>query len=835
MLLLTVFISLAGAGTVMAQGTYEIPELKKLLKTLPQGLSIIDNPFDKVPEIVKRTKQFQRERWFYEQRMYPFNFIPENAYSNSLSQKNLMNSDNLPAPWVPIGPTPQFYLNMYNTTGRVSSVKYHPVNPSILYIGGANGGVWKSTNGGANWQAMTISEASLATGSIVIDPVNPNIIYCGTGEATYSAASYSGRGILKSTDGGLTWVNYTMGLPSNTYFSRLVIRPNNSNQLFGACGLNGGLVKSTNAGVSWSQVYSERCDDIVFSPSGDTAYLIGSGTGFRISTDGGATWGDDNILPVGNTRNQLAICRNFPNTVYITTYAGGFNIKMYKTTTGGASFSPVTLPDPMTYNAVFSWYCYYMYVNPFDPNCAYVGLIYPWRTTNGGQNWSRIDTEELHVDQQALDFHPTNPDEMLVGNDGGVWKSTNRGTNWINLNSNLNLTQFYRIAVDPVSPPVVLGGSQDNGTMIRPSDVPVWNGVVGGDGNAVAFHPLNHLHVMGYSAGQSPYFATDGGTTYSSWNSQSVGLTGSSTFMGVITANPVLSGSFYTTRQKVFLSTSAGSNWIQLNSSGLSGDINNLAVSRNGSTMFASTGAGIYKSIDSGQTFTDIRNGLPDRAITSIRVHPNIDSSNVVVITYSGFGTDRIYKTTNSGNNWISVSGNLPDTPVNDLLIYYPGQSSSTLIAATDIGVFISDNYGANWSVFGTGLPNTICMSLAHDEKATGRVRIGTMGRGTWETDVATSISAVNDEIPSNYLLEQNYPNPFNPVTIIKFGIPENARVKLVIYDILGREIKTLVNKSMERGIYESVFNSSGVTSGVYIYKLTTEKYSISKKMVILK
>lgn len=829
------FFSLA-VTVIFAQGDENnIPELKKLWKSLPEGLNIKNNPFENVPEMVKRTKPFQRERWFYEQRMYPFNFIPENAYANSLFQKNLMQTDNMAAPWVSIGPTPQFYFNMYNTTGRVSSVKYHPLNPNILYIGGANGGVWKSTNGGQNWFAVTSNEASLATGSIVIDPVDPNIIYCGTGEATYSSASYSGRGILKSTNGGQTWVNYTTGLPGSTFFSRLVIRPNHTEQLFGACGLNGGLVKSTNAGVSWIQVYSERCDDIVFSPSGDTAYIIGSGTGFRISTDGGSSWSDDNILPAGNTRNQLAICKNFPNVVYIATYGGGFNLKMYKTTTGGASFSPVTLPDPMTYNAIFSWYCFYMYVNPFDPNYAYVGMIYPWRTTNGGQNFSRIDDNDFHVDQQALDFHLTNPDEMLVGNDGGVWKSTNRGNNWINLNSNLNLTQFYRIATDPVSSNVVLGGSQDNGTMIRSSNNPVWNGVVGGDGNAVAFHPLNHLHVMGYAAGQSPYYSTNGGANYQSWNSQSVGLTGSSPFMGVITPSSIQSGYFYTTRQKVFVSFSPGSNWTQLNSTGLSGDINCLAISRNEDYMFASTGSGIFKSTDGGQSFTSIRNGLPDRAITSIRVHPHVDSANVVVISYSGFGTDKIYKTTNTGANWFSISGNLPNTPVNDVLIYYPGQPSSTYIAATDIGVFSSNNYGGTWSVFGTGLPNTVCMSLAHDEKQTGRIRVGTMGRGAWETDVATSISNYNNEIPAEFSLKQNYPNPFNPVTKIQFSIPQNSEVKLRIFDVLGREIKTLLNSQLNKGNYEIIVNASDLSTGVYIYKLNAGFYSDVKKMMLVK
>ena len=128
----------------------------------------------------------------------------------------------------------------------------------------------------------------MSSGSIAIDPVNTSIIYYGTGEANYFATScYYGRGILKSTNGGLSWVNYTDGLTNLTYCSRIVIRPGNSTQIFAAMGTSG-LYKSTNSGINWMQILAGRCDDIIFSPSGINAYINGSGTGYRISTDGGS-------------------------------------------------------------------------------------------------------------------------------------------------------------------------------------------------------------------------------------------------------------------------------------------------------------------------------------------------------------------------------------------------------------------------------------------------------------------------------------------------------------------------------------------------------------------
>jgi hypothetical protein len=168
-----------------------------------QDLSIPDNLYDKADEYTKQRNAFNRERWFYEQRMYPFNTFPEDAYSNALQQRNRLRavrgffSDRSQAIWTNIGPTSGFYFSYGNISSRITTIKYDPNNPSIVYLGAAFGGVWKSTNSGLNWLPKTDNEASLSSGSIAIDPTNSNIIYYGTGEATYSAASYYGRGFAE--------------------------------------------------------------------------------------------------------------------------------------------------------------------------------------------------------------------------------------------------------------------------------------------------------------------------------------------------------------------------------------------------------------------------------------------------------------------------------------------------------------------------------------------------------------------------------------------------------------------------------------------------------------
>ena len=147
--------------------------------------------------------------------------------------------------------------------------------------------------------------------------------------------------------------------------------------------------------------------------------------------------------------------------------------------------------------------------------------------------------------------------------------------------------------------------------------------------------------------------------------------------------------------------------------------------------MFATSGSQVFKSTDEGINWTNISTGLPARTITSVYVHPS--DENQVLLTFSGFGTNKVYKSTNGGSGWASIQGNLPDTPVNDLLIFTDNAGfPNTYFAATDIGVFVTENNGANWIESSTGLPNTVIMHLDYSP-STKMLRAGTHGRGVYE------------------------------------------------------------------------------------------------------
>jgi photosystem II stability/assembly factor-like uncharacterized protein len=804
-----------------------------------QDLYIPNNPYDKADDYTKTKNSFNRERWFYEQRMFPNNFIPSDAYEKAFEQKNELRKKNgfmtaFASPWVLLGPTPGFYFNYSNISGRTTSARYHPVNPNIIYIGGAFGGLWKTTNGGLNWSPKADFQPSLSTGSIAIDPANPNVILYGTGEATYSGASYYGRGIFRSTNGGDNWILRLRanGLPNLTYCSRIVFKPGSSSIVYAAMGTSG-LYKSLDSGKTWTQVISGRCDDIVFNPTGTNAYITGSGTGYRISTDGGNTFTTNTSVTMG-TRNHIAICKAQPTILYIAVYSSSA-ITVYKSTDSGANFTQVAVG--VNFNGGQAWYDFYMHVNPFDPNYAYVGSIDIWRTTDGGVTFANItngySNGNVHVDEHNIDFNPINQDEMICTNDGGVWKSTDRGTTWTNLNATLTLTQFYRMTSDPSNSNHLLGGTQDNGTQ-RTTGTINWAAAFGGDGGEVCFNVANPLYMLGETQNNGVRRSTDGGV---SWASATGGLSGSGSWVGPLISHPSEAQVFFTGRQQVFKTTDGGALWTAI-STGISGTIREMAISRsNPQIILASASNTLFKSTDGGVTFNSITPGSPGRTITSVYIHP--DSSNVFLATFSGFGAGKVSKTTNGGTSWFDISGDLPDSPTNDVLIYYPGFATSYYLAAMDIGVFLTTNYGASWTELADGLPNTVAMHLDYN-LLSNKIRIGTHGRGTWETSITiTGIVHQNNEIPNAYNLGQNYPNPFNPMTFIKYSVKDAGLVKLSIYDMLGREASKVVNQFQNAGTYTVQVDGSNLSSGAYFYKLTVtgsnNTFTETKKMVLSK
>ena len=190
-----------------------------------------------------------------------------------------------------------------------------------------------------------------------------------------------------------------------------------------------------------------------------------------------------------------------------------------------------------------------------------------------------------------------------------------------------------------------------------------------------------------------------------------------------------------------------------------------------------------------------------------------------------------MYRSTDNGISWTAADSGLTNT-----FIYSFAVSNTNLFAGTDGGVFLSTNSGTSWTAVNSGLPDDEeVRSLAVSGT---NLFAGTSGSGVWMRPISEMITGVtgnHDNLPANYSLQQNYPNPFNPSTTIKYSVPKTSLVTIKVYNVLGKEIATLVNEEKSAGNYSVQFTGSKLSSGVYFYRMQADSFVQTKKLLLLK
>ncbi len=677
----------------------------------------------------------------------------------ALGQPNPVSSSTPGAQLTLIGPEPA----ENSSAGRVTSLAVDPRNPSTIFAGAAEGGVWKTTDGGQTWTPLTDLMPSLAIGSLALAPNPPATIYAGTGEDNFNFDAYAGDGILKSTDGGANWTSIP-GPFVGFHIGSLAVDPADSNVIL--AGTENGLYRSADAGNTWTLVYFGGTNVVSFDPTGNKiAYASRdeSNPGVFKSTDAGLTWIAANgtaatSLPLTNAgRIALALAPSAPQTLY----AGIENVNdpslallgVYKSTDGAQSW---TLVSRFGYCFSACWYANVLGVSPSDPNTLFGGGVDPYQSTDGGVTWNHVAFGfGIHADQHAVAFSKDGSLAFL-GNDGGVWAGTNSpaGFNWVSLNSTLAITQFYPgFSIHPTDATISFGGTQDN-TVLHYSGVLRWDTVGCGDGAATAIDPVNPLNVFISCGGVDP-----GGPSPVISKSSSGGLPGtyvradtglSATegipFIPYMTLDPSQPQNLYFTgNRKVYQTTDAASQWQAISPDVTAGSdgLCALAVSPSDSnTVFSGSCDGVLSRTtnalsSTSATWTTAGGGLPGLPFTSITVDPS--SRSTVYVTTGGFGNTHVYYSTDNGDTFVSIDNDLPDIPADGLLI--DPDLPNTLYLATDIGVFWTNNRGAHWSPLVEGLPNVAILSLAfHHPSRT--LRAASHGRSVW--DLALPLSTLN-------------------------------------------------------------------------------------------
>ncbi len=671
----------------------------------------------------------------------------------------LVPSTPLAALWEPLGPAPLVNRGGTRFSGRTNALAVDPRDPNVIYIGAALGGVWKTTDGGGSWTPKTDDQPSLAMGAIAIDPLNPDTVYAGTGEENFSGDSYYGAGILRSDDAGDTWTRLGEDVfvdpnGGGARISRLLINPEVPSTLYAAT--TWGLFKSTDSGKAWTLKLSSRTQaavtDLLMHPKDpDILYAAVSvpnsapNKGLYRSLDGGETWEklDLGLAPNQIGRIMIAQSPSIPQILYASVgNAGGGSVQMFrlKSIDGGETWQP--LPD-CTSGCNQSSYNNVIRVHPDNPDVVYQGAVQLYRSLDGGQTWSI--TTRVHVDHHWLVWDQTG--NLYVTSDGGVIR-INPDDSTSNLNTNLATLQLYPgVALHPTNLAFILSGSQDNGSMEYMGD-PAWLQVCGGDGAYQAIEgPDGDPDNVWYCSSQNLVIrkTEDGGqTTHPATNG--LDRTGAA-FIAPYIIDPSDSNVLLAGTHGMWRTEDATGIWQRNSEPDLSpASIRCLAFAPQSSatTYYAGSTGRIWRTNDTGQTWTEVSQGLPNFTVTHIAVSSQ-DSSRVYA-TFSGFGNGHVFRSAGAGDTWTDISGNLPNVPTTALLLDETGDTP-IIYVGTDIGVFRSLDDGLDWERFNNGLPTVRVEDLVLNP-ITGVLAASTHGRGMWRLNWFGSTAAGPRPVP---------------------------------------------------------------------------------------
>jgi hypothetical protein len=690
--------------------------------------------------------------------------------------------------WTNIGPTKANYatngytLNVTDT-GRVNAIVTDPGNPSTIYVAFSGGGVWKSTDGGAFWQAKTETLGSLSVGALEMDPNNANTLYLGLGDPFDG----TGIGMVKSTDGGDTW-SAPVFLGTSTVISDIQVTPGNSNVVLAAT--NQGLFRSTDAGATFSNVSIVPAAGgvpVVWSLAwggGDNFVLslLGGSSDGEIwrSTDSGATWTQSTGLAAGIGRISLDAAPSDRSVMYATAAkpsgAGANDLaNIYKSTDDGVTWTGVATTGS-TYKSYTNtnqesssisqllrgqgWYNHMTLVSPTDPNTAYFGgALLMAKTTDGGAtfsqatNWlAQFNLPYVHADFHA--GHVASDGTLYVGTDGGIFASIDGGTTFTDtLNEGIASHLVYQVGSSPANRDAVIVGLQDNGTRVRDGSTSVFNQTIGGDGFGCNVNRTKPNLMLGSLYYERIRKSTDGGLTFSSacsgiseCNNPNTApfITRLSPWAGDVTGNTLYTYSY----AKVYKTVDYAGNWAPLGTSGLPtsglflrgvGSSPSRTGGRAGSPRMmgvVANGGRVFLSKDGGTTWAAPAAPLPNNGLSLSWI--SFDTYNPDVIYVASVAPDQtrnhLWKSTNGGASWSTIdslaSGFPAGIPVNTLVV--DPITSTTLYAGTHLGVYTSADGGNSWTRYGTGMPlvNVTDLYVANDDSV---IRAATFGRSVWE------------------------------------------------------------------------------------------------------
>ncbi|MDY7394938.1 T9SS type A sorting domain-containing protein [Aureibaculum sp. 2210JD6-5] len=747
--------------------------------TFENTVNLYENYFSS-KDIAKKGSGYKPfKRWEYHWSRYlqtDGTIAPSKHLWNAWEQKQEMTkSAKAVSNWSAVGP---FSQSSNSGQGRINAIFVDPNNANTIYVGAPAGGLWKSIDAGVNWTPLTDDLPQIGVSGIAVDPNNSNIIYISTGDDD-AGDSYS-VGVLKSTNGGATWSQTgSLGALNGDNFyptsNEILIDPTNSNIVWVATG--NGLFKSTDAGASWRNTIPKiHIRDFKLKPGEpNTIYAVSRSTFYR-STNGGTAFtstatGLSNTNSTGRLRVEVTPAAGATDNVYVLATDNSYAfVGVYKSTDSGSNFTKTAENDDI-FGSSQAWFDLAFAVSPTDANLMFVGVLDIWRSSNDGDNFSKINNWRFqtpsytHADIHFLRYYNN---ILYAGTDGGVYKSTNNGSTFTDLTKNLAISQFYKLSVSKQTSTKMSGGLQDNGgfSLINNN----WHNFHGGDGMDSAADPNNENTFYGFTQyGGVLTKTTDGGLSSTAIAFAPASETGTNDSGGNWVTPLVINkaGEIYAGYRQLYQLINNG--WVQVSNHSFGSDLDAIEIDpSNSNNILVSRGNTIYISNNKGKTFTtrnSSQTGISGINISSIEFHHS--NSNIVWITTTGvsnaFGPSSghtgggVYKSTDGGLTFTDISTGLPNES-KFVVRHHPFTTNNSIYVGTALGVYHLNDDLTSWEVFSTNLPNVAVPDIEinpYDAKITA----ATYGRSVWQSSIPTIT------LPANEVELTQISSPNNNVT----------------------------------------------------------------------